>query len=1118
MAGHRQGRGLQNAGYVRQRRSFGLVAVLLLLVLVTALVTTLLFLVGNERTANSDYAEQAQAQEMAEAGIQTMIADLQLEMQAGSTVITDANGGQAWLPTSAATMRIMPISNAAAAFNHLRPSVPFTPSEVFTSPDYTGTLPFSRASDSSTTSVSQNGRSIPYPAFWDRAYLYDTNLDTTAQEPAAPDWIYIQRSGVSTGSLVWNNNLKNRSMTNSVYVLGRYAYQLYDAGGLLDLNAAGGPGGLSAAATRALEGTLAGIDLTQFPNVSAANVSDLIQFRNSTAQDANDYVNSITNTLTATNGFMTTAPGNNRFLSRGDLIRFAQKEGFTEALPYFTHFSRDVNVPSWEPRYDGPAGYQYLSTATNTTATNRFFANVTSAGESQPYYPISGAPPTNITIAAGQPRMWKRFPLARIDWLRQVQAGTASATLQQAVFADFGLSWNTTSGRWLYSVTAGATAPDSTIRTLDEIPAGQAPNFFELLKAGVLTGSLGWPRDPSVALEIQTYNNTAGDLGSTAPPYLQDPNLDYHILKIGACVIDQYSSTPTPTAIDFDYVNPVGTDPSKNLTTAQWNQYYRVPATGIKDLPYLYVISQFATLLQDSTQTLLTQEGWVQFELWNPHQQNPNSAAVPAGVQISSGGPRVTDPPSTVNTGGPVFTGGFSNDTSTGGTGNLSFSSTGLAATGRTIAFNTSNLSNYRASPAMFMAADAGTGGTENPLTWVLVQPDSTPLSPRQVGFYLGSAQFQNPSVQYFNIYYIGYGGVDSAQMVPDGVPIQLQTESGNLWTPYQVVNPHPFSGHDQGLEGPAHEGFNHSGGGFNTPISAFIASQGHGGVTYNSRGFLAVDPRTTRGQWVDSNGSQDGPSGGGTPIAANFLYGNGLYNPTLPGTSQSDADGFLRTNDIGNVTLTRQAGIAMADRPIILARPFHTPGDMGYSFRDQPWKSVNFCSTNSADAGLLDIFSVYDDPPVTAGHINLNSASQPVIKAIIAGSTKNEISGSVFSSAAGGDADTIASAFTNWVATAPMYSRAELANFASTNTITGVITNNRKFEREGAIRALSGVGQTRTIVLLLDIVAQAGQYGPTAASLNDFHVSAQVHYWAHIAIDRYTGQIVDLQLEPVYE
>jgi hypothetical protein len=53
---------------------------------------------------------------------------------------------------------------------------------------------------------------------------------------------------------------------------------------------------------------------------------------------------------------------------------------------------------------------------------------------------------------------------------------------------------------------------------------------------------------------------------------------------------------------------------------------------------------------------------------------------------------------------------------------------------------------------------------------------------------------------------------------------------------------------------------------------------------------------------------------------------------------------------------------------------------------------------------------------------------------------------------------------------------------------------------------------------LLIDVVAQSGRYPPNANSLAGFVVEGEQHYWVHVAIDRFTGQVIDKQIETVNE
>jgi len=50
-------------------------------------------------------------------------------------------------------------------------------------------------------------------------------------------------------------------------------------------------------------------------------------------------------------------------------------------------------------------------------------------------------------------------------------------------------------------------------------------------------------------------------------------------------------------------------------------------------------------------------------------------------------------------------------------------------------------------------------------------------------------------------------------------------------------------------------------------------------------------------------------------------------------------------------------------------------------------------------------------------------------------------------------------------------------------------------------------------------VVAQTGHFKPNATSLqNDFVVEGEEHYWVHLAIDRFTGKVLERQVEQVKE
>ena len=69
---------------------------------------------------------------------------------------------------------------------------------------------------------------------------------------------------------------------------------------------------------------------------------------------------------------------------------------------------------------------------------------------------------------------------------------------------------------------------------------------------------------------------------------------------------------------------------------------------------------------------------------------------------------------------------------------------------------------------------------------------------------------------------------------------------------------------------------------------------------------------------------------------------------------------------------------------------------------------------------------------------------------------------------------------------------------------------------REAPVRALASSADTRTWNLLIDVVAQTGTMPAGIASAGNFVVQGESRYWLQVAIDRYTGQILDQTLGEV--
>ncbi len=83
------------------------------------------------------------------------------------------------------------------------------------------------------------------------------------------------------------------------------------------------------------------------------------------------------------------------------------------------------------------------------------------------------------------------------------------------------------------------------IERLDEVASeNREPNFFELLKAVILSGSVGLgsgtPTTNTFVISESKYYNTAGNLSA-----------DYQIMQIGANIIDAWDSDNVPSFIYF---------------------------------------------------------------------------------------------------------------------------------------------------------------------------------------------------------------------------------------------------------------------------------------------------------------------------------------------------------------------------------------------------------------------------------------------------------------------------------------------------------------------------------------------------------------------------------------
>jgi hypothetical protein len=202
----------------------------------------------------------------------------------------------------------------------------------------------------------------------------------------------------------------------------------------------------------------------------------------------------------------------------------------------------------------------------------------------------------------------------------------------------------------------------------------------------------------------------------------------------------------------------------------------------------------------------------------------------------------------------------------------------------------------------------------------------------------------------------------------------------------------------------------------------------------------------------------------------------------------------------------------APAPRPTtvtVLNRAFRNVGELGYAYRNAA-TTLDFLTAASTDAPLLDQFT-FNTAPVRAGTVNLNTGNIAVITALLDGATTLE------PTTIAGRTDSYHAA-QNIVAEINRQNAVGRADVARLAGAAGTFFGTGNEARKTVVRALAELAQTRTWNLMIDIIAQAGRYPPGETDLNRFVVQGEKRYWLHIAIDRFTGEVIDQQLEAVYE
>ncbi len=375
----------------QSRRGAALIIVLAFVVILTGLVVAYFSQTTTDRQIAHSSFNQSNADQLASSAVAIIVGDLRQEIIKGSSSpaptfgpATSPGPYYVYTPTAAANVAPKrsgtPAAGATPIPNLVRRSIRNDP---ITSPPGLA----SRASAvNSTTDASANGRSVTL-ARWNKHYLIpklnsgpgDETTDPVSSF-VAPDWVMV--TAEQGAAILATPNTDSNG--NAVTPVGRYAYAIYDEGGLLDMNVVGYPSGTSAIQSgrkgstrvRRLDGARSSIPF-QIP-VRPYQVDRIVGWRNyATTQAANkfldtNFANNLQASVTATNyynyvtnnttGFLSVRstpspspyPWNDQtdqmFLSRQELISFRKLTQFSvNALQYLGTFSRETNSPSFSP-------------------------------------------------------------------------------------------------------------------------------------------------------------------------------------------------------------------------------------------------------------------------------------------------------------------------------------------------------------------------------------------------------------------------------------------------------------------------------------------------------------------------------------------------------------------------------------------------------------------------------------------------------------------------------------------------------------------------------------------------------------------------------------------------
>ncbi len=867
-----------------------------------------------------------------------------------------------------------------------------------------------------------------------------------------------------------------------------------------------------------------------------------------------------------------TYPWNGRtdqmLLGRQELIAFRKATQFSpSALEYLSTFSREsaAGVPQWSPATPTAINPNF-QTLLVTGSFTRNDGTIANGGD--PYlnkrFLLERLNWLTYRGPSASRSIPSREPNSRTDpdwdmWLLTGRFGLTSTFLQQGTAANilkyFGLVWDTTNERWNYTSPSGGSLAGS-IASLGTLTGAREPDFFELLQAGIINSSLGdaFSSDPAL-------------------PSVHQQSKMLHVLTIGANLIAQSRTDSYPVRIACNvggttmeaigmprlpYLNglaacPVaGTDRNSGVPLGGVN-WFLIPNLWdpFRDSWDLTEANASSTLTPNYLRppVRITVKGTASFGAANVSQSGSVDPSPTPGLM-----PFIGASTTAINASLPLLTGdntfgrdGFlqamrlgENDIS--GTVTLfnppTQSPTGIAFQWNRIARPTNDNSTYRTDRFVVFRLS---------LPGVLISPLSLlgqkPVLILQPGFQV-SLDYQSPNGQWYSYSFLQGNNAPNTWISSD--PLRPSTLGLALSTSYSQygVDPGPPPPPPSALPTIVNAGPPLIGNVTLWTVDALakapmlvkadprsirynsmigVVNVANPPLPFNSAGIIgpiwpsqyATPPPMLASQYPVPTPT---PNANPATLGDNAPAGNAanLYNELIPTPTPTPPVPAVSLGDPW--------------RPVIMNRPFRSVGEMAYAFRDQPFRTLSFSwspISSNPDAGLLDLFSVndYSDPTsMRAGVISLNSLQPAALAAVLGSTIEKEQTPRGGSPPAptpwpmsAVEANNAANSLVSLTRTTPARNKAALATLIASET--GLGPSVPKTQRESIARALGEADQTRTWNLFIDVIAQTGRFPPNATNLkNGFVVDSEQRYWVHVAIDRFTNQVIDKQIEVVNE